>query len=91
MLRLHKLILNRIATSPLRTARIILEDSVHLLEGPSAGFRNEEVGPDEREDTEDGEEDICAVACVLDERGCDEALLLLVTGVSAERKRGNIR
>jgi hypothetical protein len=91
MLRLHKLILNSITSSPLRTARVVLEHGVHLLESTSASFGNEEVGPDEGEDTEDCEEDVCAVACVLDERGCDEALFLLVTGVSAVRKRGNVR
>jgi hypothetical protein len=55
----------------LRFAGIILEDVVHLLERAALGLGDEEEGPDECEETEDGED---AVAGVFDQRRGDEAL-----------------
>lgn len=52
---------------------------VHLLEGATASFRNAEVRPDKGEDTEHREEDVRAVACIIDQRRRNEALILLVS------------
>lgn len=47
---------------------------VHLFQGAALGFGDEEVGPNSGQDAEYGEEDVGAVASVLHERGCDQAL-----------------
>lgn len=58
----------------LRFTGIILEDVVHLLERAALGLGDEEECPDECKETEDGEEDVGAVAGVFDQRRGDEAL-----------------
>lgn len=54
--------------------RMILEDMIHLLKGSALRFRNEEVRPHPGENTENGKEDVCAVAGVFDQRWGDQTL-----------------
>lgn len=51
-----------------------LEHTVHVFQGPSVRFGDKEEGPDERQETEDGKEDVSAKPCILHQRGCDETL-----------------
>ncbi len=44
----------------------IFEHMIHLFKGPAPSFRDEEEGPDERQETEDGEEGISPKTSVLD-------------------------
>jgi hypothetical protein len=74
ILRAQQLRLDSVSARFLRFTGIVLEDVVHLLEGAALGLGDEEEGPDEREETEDGEEDVGAVAGVFDQRRGDEAL-----------------
>jgi len=68
---------------PLVLVRVILEDVVHLFESAALGLRNEEIGPDTGEDTEDGEEDIGAVSCVFNQGRSDETNNKVVEPVGA--------
>ena len=43
----------------------ILEDMIHLLEGPAPSFWNEEISPNKRQQAEDGEEGISPETSVL--------------------------
>jgi hypothetical protein len=47
------------------SARVVLEDMVHLFQGAALGLRDEKVGPDSGENAEYGEEDVGTVSCVL--------------------------
>lgn len=76
MLRAQQLRLDSLPPRLLRFARIILEDVIHLLQRAALSLRNEEKRPDKREETEDSEEDVGAVAGVLDQRRGDEALVV---------------
>lgn len=51
-----------------------LEHMVHAFQGPSTRFRDKEEAPDERQETEDGEEYVSTKPCILHQRGCDETL-----------------
>jgi hypothetical protein len=51
---------------------------VHLLQRAVARLGYEKEGPYQGEQTEHGEEDVRAVACILDERGCDQTLFMSV-------------
>mgnify|MGYP001658216079 CR=1 FL=1 len=53
---------------------IVFEDMVHLFQGAALGFWDEEVGPDSSQDAKYGEENVGAIASVLYERGCYQAL-----------------
>lgn len=72
--------LDRPSKVPIGLAGIVLEDVVHLLEGAPFRLGHEEKGPQEGEDTEDGEEDVGTVAGVLDEGWSDQALSGYVNG-----------
>jgi hypothetical protein len=56
-----------------------LEHIVHVFQGPSIRFRDKEERPDERQETEDGEEYVSAKPCILHQRGCDETLQMSET------------
>lgn len=62
------------ANRTLSFIRVILENMIHLLESSTHSLRNEEICPDTSENTEYCEENVCAVASVLDERWSDETL-----------------
>jgi hypothetical protein len=68
---MQQLRLNRIPARLLLLTRVVSEDMIHLLQRASLRLGNEEVGPYPGQNTEDGEEDICAVVCVFDERWCN--------------------
>ena len=63
---IQKLHFNRSPASSLLLTRVILKDMIHLLESAAFSLRDEEVRPDTRQDTEDGEKYVGSVACVFD-------------------------
>lgn len=63
---LHHLILNSLPSSTLGTGRVVFKYMVHLLKSPTASFRDAEVRPDKGEDTEHREEDVRAIARIVD-------------------------
>ena len=48
--------------------RHVVEDMIHLLQSPALGLWNKEESPDQTQQAEDGEENISAVSCILDQR-----------------------
>lgn len=66
--------LNSVPACPFMLIGVVLKDVVHLLECATLGLRNGEVSPQTGQHTEDCEEDVCAVSCVLDQRWGDQTL-----------------
>lgn len=59
---------------PLILTRVVLEDVVHLFQRPPFGLWYKEESPDTGEYAEDGKEDVCAVASILDKGWGNETL-----------------
>ena len=53
----------------------VLKNKIHSFQRLALGLWHKEECPNETGQAEDGEEDICSVAGVLDEGRCDETLL----------------
>jgi hypothetical protein len=70
----HQLGLNGLSARLVGLVGVVLKHMIHLFKGPSAGLRDKEECPDEREETEYGEEDVSSVAGILDQGRSDETL-----------------
>lgn len=69
----HDLRLDAYSPGFFTLAALVLENVVHLLERPTVGLRHKEERPDECQNAKYSEKGVSAEACVLDERGCDQA------------------
>jgi hypothetical protein len=65
-------LLNLQASSDFTLATEILKYSIHLLETSSSRLWDKEECPSKTEAAEDGEENISAITCILNEWRCDE-------------------
>ena len=65
--------LNPLAPGLLARRAIVAKDVIHLFERLASGLRHEEVHPEEREQAEYSEENVCTEAGVFDQRWGDEA------------------